>query len=82
LQLLLPAEGILYSKNTSLIRGQTSTSGIDLSRGLRKSKKGKQPNAHVDYYLWVPCVQLLHPRVDQQLEQKFVVADHELLCIK
>jgi hypothetical protein len=27
-------------------------------------------------------VQLLHPRVDQQLEQKFVVADHELLCIK
>jgi hypothetical protein len=35
-----------------------------------------------DYYLWVPCVQLLHPRVDQQLEQKFVVADHELLRIK
>jgi hypothetical protein len=77
LQLLLPAGGILYSKNTSLIRGQTSTSGIDLCRGLRKSKKGKKTNAHV-----IPCVQLLHPRVDQKLEQKFVVADHELLCVK
>jgi len=27
-------------------------------------------------------VQLLHPKVDQQLEQKFVFADHELLCIR